>query len=404
MALVRLREGQLRRLAQGSDAGPVVARLARDPNQFLATIQIGITVAGFLASATAAVSLSEELIAPLGFLGAAAEPVAVLLVTVVLSFLTLVLGELAPKRIAMQRAERWALLTARPLSGLATLARPVVWLLARSTDLAVRLLGGDPSASVEEMTEEELRDLMVAGRRFTPDQRRIIEGAFEIADRPLRVVLIPRREVVVLTKDEPASAGMDRLVRSGHSRAPVVTHDLDDVTGVIHIRDLVGGGGTVGERARPALVLPETVDVLDALRRMQTEHQQMAMVVNEYGATEGIVTLEDLIEELVGEIYDESDRDVLAVQREPSGALMLNGTYPVHDLVDLGIDLPSGHYATVAGLLLDRLGHIPESPGDSVDVGGWRLEVIDIGGRAITKVRLRPTAPAPASHRTKSNP
>jgi putative hemolysin len=240
------------------------------------------------------------------------------------------------------------------------------------------VLGGDPSASDEEITDEELRDLMVAQRRFTLDQRHIIEGAFEIADRPLRVVLIPRRDVVVLADDESTSVGMDKLARSGHSRAPVVTHDLDDVTGVVHLRDLVGGAGTVGERARPPLVLPESVDVLDALRRMQTEHQQMAIVVNEYGATEGIVTLEDLIEELVGEIYDETDRDLGAVQRQPDGAFVLAGTFPVHDLTDLGIDLPEGDYATMAGLVLDRLGHVPTTAGETVDIDGWRLEALAI--------------------------
>jgi putative hemolysin len=391
MALVRLREGQLQRLAQRSEAGRALVRLARDPNRFLATIQIGITLAGFLASATAAVSLAEPLKGPLGFLGAAAEPVAVVLVTLVLTFLTLVLGELAPKRLAMQRAERWALLTARPLSGLATLARPLVWLLGRSTDLTVRLLGGDPDATREEVTEEEIRDLVVGHRRFTPTQRRIIEGAFDIADRPLRLVLIPRGHVVALHADRLAAEGLAELVRSGHSRAPVIGRDLDEVTGVIHLRDLIGEAGTVGDRARPPLVLPETVDVVDALRRMQAERQQLAIVVSEYGGTEGIVTIEDLIEELVGEIYDETDRDVRAVQRQPDGAIVLAGTFPIHDLVDLDVELPEGDYATVAGLLLERLGHLPETAGETVDIDGWRLEVVAITGHAITKVRLRPS-------------
>jgi putative hemolysin len=391
MALVRLREGQLRRLAEESEAGRALARLARDPNRFLGTIQIGITLAGFLASAVAAVSLAEPLKGPLGFLGAAAEPVAVVLVTLVLTFLTLVLGELVPKRIAMQRAERWALLTARPLSGLATVARPLVWLLGRSTDLTVRLLGGDPGATREEITEEEIRDLVVGHRRFTPTQRSIIEGAFEIADRPLRLVLIPRGQVVALKAERPAAEGVAELVRCGHSRAPVIGSDLDDVTGVVHLRDLVGEVGAVGDRARPALVLPETLDVVDALRRMQTERQQLAIVVSEYGGTEGIVTVEDLIEELVGEIYDETDRDVRAVQRQPDGAIVLAGTFPIHDLVDLGVELPEGDYATVAGLVLDRLGHLPETPGETVDIDGWGLEVLAITGRAITKVRLQPS-------------
>jgi putative hemolysin len=396
MAIVRLREGQLQRLESGSESGLVLARLARDPNQFLATIQIGITLAGFLASATAAVSLAEPLHGPLGFLGAAAEPVGVLLVTIVLSFLTLVLGELAPKRLAMQRAERWALIAARPLAGLATLARPVVWLLSTSTNLVVRLFGGDPHRRADDVTEEELRGLMVAQRSLTPVQRRIIEGAFEIADRSLRQVLIPRPKVVSLLADEPAAQGRATLVRTGHSRAPVTTGHLDDVVGWVHLRDLIDDHGVVGERIRPALVLPETVNVIDALRRMQSEGHPLVIVVNEYGGTEGMVTVEDLIEELVGEIYDETDRDVRAVQRQPDGSLLLAGSFPVHDLVDLGVDMPEGDYATVAGLLLDRLGHIPHAPGESVDIDGWRLDAAEIDGRAVTRVRLRPTGSAVA--------
>jgi putative hemolysin len=391
MALVRLRQGQLDRLAQDSHAGRVLADLARDPNEFLATLQIGITLAGFLASATAAVSLAEPLHGPLGFLGEAAEPVAVLLVTSVLTFVTLVLGELVPKRLAMQRAERWALVAARPVAGLARLARPIVWLLGRATDASVRLLGSDAADPGDDVTEEELRELLVGRQAFTPTQRHIIEGAFDIAERTLRQVLVPRRQVVALLADQSVSEGLDRLLASGHSRAPVVGHDLDDVVGVVHLRDLVSGDGTVGDRARPATVLPESVGVMDALRRLQTERQQLAIVVNEYGSTAGIVTIEDLIEELVGEIYDETDRDVRAVRREPDGGFVVVGSFPVHDLGDLGIDLPAGDYATIAGLMLERMGRIPDGPGVSVDVDNWRLEVTAVRGRAITEVRLRRT-------------
>ncbi|MEM1334594.1 MAG: DUF21 domain-containing protein, partial [Actinomycetota bacterium] len=160
LALVSLREGQLQRLERESKAGAVVATVARDPNRFFATIQVGITLAGFLASAAAAVSLSEPLVEPLGFLGGAAEPIAIVVVTLLLAYVTLVLGELAPKRVAMQRAEGWALRTARPISALSAMARPVVWLLSKSTDLVVRLVGADPDRDREEVTDEELREMV----------------------------------------------------------------------------------------------------------------------------------------------------------------------------------------------------------------------------------------------------
>ena len=196
LALVSLREGQLQRLEQRSSTGALVARLARDPNRFFATIQIGITLAGFLASAAAAVSLAEPLEEPLDFLGGAARPVSIIVVTLLLAYFTLVFGELAPKRVAMQRAERWALLTARPLSFMATITRPVVWLLSKSTDIAVRLMGGDPDLQREEVTEAELREMVGTQTTFTAKQRLIIDGAFEIAERTLDEVLRPRPDVL----------------------------------------------------------------------------------------------------------------------------------------------------------------------------------------------------------------
>jgi putative hemolysin len=394
MALISLRESQLQRLEKQSRTGRTLARLARDPNRFLATIQIGITLAGFLASAAAAVSLAQPLIKPLGFLGTAAEPVSIVLVTMVLTFFTLVVGELAPKRIAMQRSEGWAMLVARPLDVLATLSRPVVWLLGKSTDLAVRLTGGNPAAGREEVSAEEIRDMVAQQQGFTAEQRTIISGAFEIADRILREILVPRRDVLALPADLPAAEGLARLVAGGHSRAPVTgPSGLDDVHGVVHMRDLVGGSGTVRDHMFAPLFLPETLKVSDALRQMRLQHQQLALVVDERGAIDGIVTMEDVVEEVVGEIYDETDRDVQSVTREDDGSMLLPGTFPIHDLPDIGVELDeqdAGDYTTVAGLVLARLGHIPTTPGEDVTIDGHTLKVVEITGRAITRLRLRP--------------
>lgn len=404
MALVSLREGQLQRLEAQKGAGAVLAGLAREPNRFLATIQVGITLAGLLASAAAAVSLAVPLEAPLSFLGSFAEPVAVTLVTLVLAYVTLVLGELAPKRLAMQRAERWGLVAARPLSAMTVITRPVVWLLSRSTDLVVRVLGGDPARQREEVTEEELRELVAAQSSFTAKQRDIIDGAFEVSDRTLRRVLRPRRDVFVLDATEPAERALARLAASGHSRAPVVAGgSLDEVLGVVHLRDLLLlDDETVGDVASEVFALPESAAVLDALHELQVRHQQLAVVVNEHGATAGIVTVEDLIEELVGEIYDESDPDVLAVHPGADGSLVLPGTFPVHDLPDVGVTgIPDGPYVTVAGLVLDRLGRIPTSPGDVVVVDGTTIEVTATEHRAITQVLVRSAATTSAREQTR---
>jgi putative hemolysin len=395
MALVSLRESQVQRLERQSRGGRVLGRLTRDPNRFLATIQIGITLAGFLASAAAAVSLSKPLVKPLSFLGSAAEPVSIVVVTIGLTFVTLVIGELAPKRIAMQRTEGWALLVARPLDVLSMISRPVVWLLGVSTNLVVRLAGGDPTAQREEVTTEEIRDMVAAQQEFTAEQRTIISGAFEIADRILREILVPRRDVLSLPTGTTAHDALRTLIAGGHSRAPIVgPAGLDDVLGVVHLRDLVDAEGAVDDHCRPGLFLPETLRVSDALKQLRAERQQLAMVVDERGAIDGIITMEDLVEEIVGEIYDETDRDVAAVVTESDGALLMAGSFPIHDLPDLGLhDESHGHedgdYTTVAGMMLAVLGHIPTGPGEVVTLPGFTAEVVEVTGRAITRVRLR---------------
>lgn len=394
MALVQLRESQIQRLERQSKRGRVLGRLTRDPNRFLATIQIGITLAGFLASAAAAVSLSQPLVEPLGFLGAAAQPTAIVLVTVALTFVTLVIGELAPKRIAMQRTEGWAMVVARPLDVLSMISRPAVWLLGVSTDLVVRLAGGDPKAQREEVSTEEIRDMVAAQQDFSAEQRTIISGAFEIADRILREILVPRRDVLTLPTGAKAGDALRMLIDGGHSRAPVVgPAGLDDVVGVVHLRDLVDAAGPVDALARTCLFLPETLRVSDALRQLRLEHQQLAMVVDERGAIDGIITMEDLVEEIVGEIYDETDRDVQAVVREPDGGLLMPGVFPIHDLPDIGFDTTTpdeGDYTTIAGMVLAALGHIPTEPGEVVELPEFTAEVVEVTGRAITRVRLRP--------------
>ena len=393
IAFVTLNEPQISRLERRNKAGRAASALARDPNRFLATVQIGITLAGFLASATAAVSIAEPLVEPLAFFGDGAEPVAIVAVTLVLSYLSLVFGELAPKRVALQRAERWVTIFARPLALIATIARPIVWLLARSTDAAVRLMGGDPSVAREEMSKEELREIVSSRRGFHRLERTIMSGALEIADRSLREIAIPRPAAFSVRATDPVDSALRALLSSGFSRAPVTGADMDDVVGVIHLRDLVGKAGQVSAYARDALALPETLSVLKALGEMQKGRTQFAIVVDEYGGTEGLVTIEDILEEVVGEIYDEFDRNIIEVQRLEHGALLVAGDFPIHDLGDIGVSVAHGDYTTVAGLFMDRLGRIPR-PGESIMEGSWKLTADQVRGRTIQRVRLSPGGPS----------
>lgn len=401
LAMVSLRESQLKRLEKRSATGAALARLARQPNQFLATIQIGITLAGFLASAAAAVSLAEPLEGPLSFLGAAAGPASVIVVTLVLAYFTLVFGELAPKRIAMQRAEKWGLMMARPLDFLSTLTKPIVWLLSKSTDIAVKLLGGDPNLQREEVSGEELRDMVAIHDTFPADQRRIIDGAFEIAERTLDEVMVPRNDVVVIDADATCDEAVTLLYETGHSRAPVAEkRNLDRCVGMVRLRSLLGQGDEpVVSVARDIPAFPDAARVLTALREFQAQRTQMAVVIDERGRALGIVTVEDLVEELVGEIWDETDPDIASVVHESDGTLVLPGTYPVHDLIDLDVALPDGDYTTIAGLVLEELGRFP-TKGEQLHIDGWQVTIRGVGRHRITEVALRRNDPVDDDQRT----
>ena len=393
LALVSLREGQLRALERSRGRRErALVRLARDPNRYLGTIQLGITLAGYLASATAAVTLAEPLVPALDFLGGAAEAVAITSVTLVLAAINIIVGELVPKRLAMQYPQRWALLVAPPLDRLAAITKPLVWLLGRSTDVLVRILGGGSEGTGEQLSTRELQELVAVQRVLSPEQRQMIAGALEIHERILREILIPRRSVVTLPSDMPLSEVRKVLMASGHSRAPVVrSRYLDEVIGVVHLRDLLVDGATLESAVRPILNLPDSLPVSEALRCFKNDREQFALVVDERGGAAGIVTLEDVLEEIVGEIYDETDRDVIAARRLADGDLILPGSFPIHDLDDLGVqlgDAPRGDYTTIAGLVLVALGRIPESAGDRVELTDWIVEVGAVARNAITEVRI----------------
>ena len=390
LALITLNRAQLERMRRAGGRAAIAAQLAEDPTRFLATIQVGITFAGFLASAVAAVSLAKPLIPSFEeVLGeAAAEPVAVFLVTLALAFATLVLGELAPKRIAMQRAEGWASFSSRPLWLLSQVGRPMVWLLSFATNLVVRLGGVDPSAGREPMSADEIRDVISSTAALGSSQRRVISGALESSELTVRDVLVPRTDVVAIPVDATVAEGIARLMEARHTRAPVYRNDMDHVVGTVHILDLVDASGTVGDHIRETPTFPEFVRVLDALRQMQTQRVQMAMVSDERGGIDGMVTVEDLVEEVVGEIFDEFDPKVAAVRHQADGSLVLEGSFPLHDLNELGIELDiEGPFTTVGGFLMERLGRVPEV-GATVSEREWSFEVTEMRGVAVRTVRV----------------
>lgn len=405
LALVSLRESQLNQLEKTGSRGSKVATLARDPNTFLAAVQIGVTVAGFLSAAYGASTLAPD-VAPtfeaLGLSENAASSVALVAMTLLIAYLSLVFGELVPKRFALQKSAPIALAVAPPLARFATLMRPVIWLLSKSTNMVVRLLGGNPHAAGEEMSEDELRDLVGAHESLEDDERQILQDVFTATDRTLREVMRPRGAVDFLDGGMSLAEAAGEALAMPHSRYPVTRRrSTDDVIGFVHVRDLLavpedGGAGSVADIVREIPVLPSTNRILPAMAQMRSEGVHIALVVDEYGGTDGIVTLEDIIEELVGEIRDEYDLAEVAELLHSSDGDDIDAAMHLDDFVELtGLELPDAHYSTVAGLVLDRLGHIPVE-GEAVDLDGYRLTVTAVEGRRIMRLHLATvTAGAP---------
>src|SRR5450755_2693378 len=403
MALVSLREGQVHALAKRGKNGLRAAKLAQDPNRFLSAVQIGVTLATLLSGAFGAELLAGRLKRALGDLlpPAAASVISLVFVTLVISFFTLVFGELAPKRLALQRAERVSQAAAPIIDRIATLATPIVWGLSKCTDLVVRIFGGDPRAGRGVMTDEELRDLVAGNQALGADERSIVGEVFDAGKRQIREVLVPRTEVEFLPAVMPMADAAAIAASAPYSRFPVYQESYDDVIGFVHARDLLGPRSAntamrVGEVCRPVKVLPISKTVLSALSEMRKERAHLAIVMDEYGGTAGIITLEDLVEELIGDIQDEYDIDVGHAKQLRGGEVEVDGLLNLDEFAEeTGVELPEGPYETVAGYVLAVLGHLP-GEGESVEVSGRKLAVTQLDGRRIARVRVGQPASAGA--------
>jgi putative hemolysin len=402
IALVSLRESQVRNLAERGRRGRTVARLNADPNRFLSAVQIGVTLAGFMASAFGGATLSRH-VAPVlegwGLSAGWASAVSLVLVTIVVAYFSIVLGELAAKRLAMQRAERFSLVLAPMVDKIATALRPAIWFLSVSTNVVLRLVGADPHAQREQISDEELRELVSGHETLGEDERQILNDVFEAGDRQIREVMVPRTEVDFLDAATPVYKAAKQALERPHSRYPVTRDSSDDVVGFVHVRDLLapevsGRSVRVAEVTRDVLTLPSTRHIIAALTDMRRESAHLAIVMDEYGGTAGIVTLEDLVEELVGDIRDEYDTEEGDTRRHLTGDVDVDGLLNLDDFADeTGVRLPDGPYETVAGFIVNELGHVPEV-GEVVQFHGYRLRVSELDGRRVSRVRVTPSPPA----------
>jgi putative hemolysin len=410
MAVVSARKSRLQALAgDGHRGARRVLALQQDPGRLLSTVQIGITLVATLASAVGGASvvrfLEPRLAAlPLPWPPIYAEIVALLLVVTVISYLTLVLGELMPKELALRRAVALSTTLSGPLDRLSRLARPLVWLLSRSSDLVlhpilrlVELLLPAQEAE-DKITDEEIMAMLregVAAGAFHPSEQTLVQGIFRFADRSVREIMKPRTDITAVATDTSLAQVLTLARQWGYTRYPVYEGDLDQIVGVVHIKELLLRGDnlhqTVRQVARKPLLVPGSLHLIEMLRKFQKAGTPLAIVLDEFGGTAGLVTLNDLLEEMIGGIEDEYSHPEPRPKRYSDGRLAVPGALSAYDLAEmLGVALPEkAPYETVAGLILYSLGHIPQ-PGEEMVYQGYRLIVQEMEARKISQVMIIP--------------
>ncbi len=397
IAQISLRESQVKQMAMRGKRGARVAKLASNPNRLLAAAQVGVTFCGFLSAALGAEKLGVHFIPWLidkGISEKSANTISLVTVTIVIAYVSLVLGELVPKRLALFRTETIALWSAAIVDYIAMAFRPIIWLLSKSTDQVARIFGIDPKEQREQMSEEELLDLVAGHAALTDEERDIVEEVFNASERQVHEVMVPRTEVDFIDGSLTIAKAIALASEKSHSRYPVVRGSSDEVIGFIHVRDLIdpslaNSQAKIQELSRSIIFLPGTKGILPALTEMRAQRQHLAIILDEYGGTDGIVTMEDLVETLIGDIRDEYDgdeQDLAASSR--TGDFEVDGLMSLEDLSEqAGIDIPEGPYETISGYVMHFLGRIPVE-GDLLNVNGIRITVLSMEGKRVGRLLI----------------
>ena len=397
IALISLRESQVRQVALRGRRGAKVAKLHSNPGRLLAAVQVGVTLSGFLSAALGAEKLGQFVIPWLedrGLSNSAANTASLVGLTLIIAYISLVFGELAPKRLALFRAESIAMWSAGFIDFVANAFRPIIWLLSKSTDLVLRIFGIDSKEERSQMSEEELLDLVAGHAALTDEERDIVEEVFNASERQVHEVMVPRTEVDFIDGSLPIAKAIALASEKSHSRYPVVRGSSDEVIGFIHVRDLIdpsliNSQAKIQELCRKIMYLPGTKGILPALTQMRSERQHLAIVLDEYGGTDGIVTLEDLVECLIGDIRDEYDGDEQDISAESrTGNFEVDGLISLEELsADAGIEIPEGPYETLSGYVMHSLGRIPVA-GDLIKVNGIQVTVESMEGKRVGRLLI----------------
>lgn len=406
LAIVSLSDFKIKKLAEeGNKSAKLIVRFLEEPSKFLSTIQIGITLAGFLASASAAVSISEvisELLKATNIkaLAVFSAQISLLVVTLVLSYITLVFGELVPKRIAMQNAEKIAFAVARPIDVLSKIAFPFIKILTFSTDVVAKLFGVTEENSGERVTEEEILLMVDIGQEkglIHETGKRMINSIFEFDDTTVREVMTPRTSMVAVERMSKIEDILEVLISEQFSRIPVYDDTIDNIIGVFYVKDLLPfykektiDDFQIEKRIHPVFFVPESKKIDILFKEMQLKKIHMAIVIDEYGGTAGLITIEDLLEEIVGNIWDEYDEEVIDIEKIDDNTYIVDGMLGIDKFNEaMHINLPEEDFDTIGGFMVGQLGKIP-SPKDEaiVEFANMVLKVEKVAKKRIIKVKV----------------
>jgi putative hemolysin len=404
MAVVSVSKSKIKSLAAEGDARAVIVQGFLDqPNKFLSTIQVAITLAGFLTSATAAITMADDVGGVLSALGLPyGYQTAVVLITFVLSYFNLVFGELYPKRMALQSADRFALFAARSVLLMYRLASPFVWLLSKSVNLLLRISGRKTEGLEEQYSEEGIKSLLEVGREtglINEAGKEMITSVFEFDDKLAYEIMTPRTDVYMININEPLSSYIDELLSERFSRIPVYDKDVDDVIGVLYMKDFIIKARQYGfdkvhirKILQKPYFVPESKNIDELFRDMQLTKTHIALLIDEYGGFSGIVTIEDMIEEIMGNIDDEYDDSEPKLEQTGENTWLLDGGYYIDDLNEVfSLNIESDEHETIGGFIVDRIGEIPDE-GDAkeyvVETDGFVFKVESVKDRRIDKILL----------------
>lgn len=404
IAIITLNENKIKKLASsGHKQAQKVLRLTENTSNFLATIQVGVTLSGFLTSAAASQSFSEHLANALTFLNlplSTRNLISTVLITIILSYFSLVLGELAPKKIAMQKAEEISFKSVGILLTIRKIFSPFIKFLSASSNLVVRMFGIDPFASEDAVTEEEILMMLGAGEEkgiFEETTTDMIENIFDFDDLTASEIMTHRIDMISIEDNKSISETVDLSIKYGRSRIPVFHGDIDNIIGIIHVKDLLKyiskedpSDTKITDVMREVLYIPETKNCSDLFKEMIDSKTHIAIIVDEYGGTSGLITIEDLVESIVGSIQDEYDNEKSDIMKTGENSFTVEGSSPIDEISNLlNFELPKGDYDTIAGLIFESIGKVPkENEHPSVQIGEYLFTVESIEDRRIEKVKI----------------